>query len=89
MEQLAEQSPWLLGLLILIMVWTIPWKLVALWKAARNGHKYWFGAIFIFNTVALLEVIYIFFFANKKGSSEELIGNGSSRNVSANLKKII
>src|SRR4030042_1561127 len=40
--------------LFLIIVWTIPWKGVALWKAARNSHKKWFIAIFLLNTMALL-----------------------------------
>jgi len=51
--------------LFLIIVWTIPWKGVALWKAARNSHKKWFIAIFLLNTMALLEMIYIFYFAKK------------------------
>ena len=52
-------------ILFLIMVWTIPWKGVALWKAARNSHKKWFIAIFLLNTMALLEIIYIFYFTKK------------------------
>jgi hypothetical protein len=51
--------------LFLILVWTIPWKGIALWKAARNSHKKWFIAIFLLNTMALLEIIYIFRFAKK------------------------
>lgn len=52
-------------ILFLLLVWTIPWKGVALWKAARNSHKKWFIAIFLLNTMALLEIIYIFYFAKK------------------------
>jgi len=51
--------------LFLIIVWTIPWKGVTLWKAARNSHKKWFIVIFLLNTMALLEIIYIFYFAKK------------------------
>ena len=28
--------------LVLAAIWTIPWKGVALWKAARRGEKIWF-----------------------------------------------
>ncbi len=52
-------------ILFLLLVWTIPWKGVALWKAARNSHKKWFIVIFLLNTMALLEIIYIFYFAKK------------------------
>jgi len=53
-------------ILFLILAWTIPWKGVALWKAARNSHKGWFIALLILNTLAILEIIYIFYFSKKK-----------------------
>ena len=53
-------------LLFLALLWTLPWKGVALWKAARNGHKVWYVVLFLVNTLAILEIIYIFFFAKKK-----------------------
>jgi hypothetical protein len=52
-------------ILLLIVLWTIPWKGVALWKAARNGSKIWFMAILLLNTVAVLEILYIFVFSSK------------------------
>lgn len=54
-----------IALLLLIIVWTLPWKGVALWKAARLYHKWWFVALLILNTLAILEIIYIFFIAKK------------------------
>jgi methionyl-tRNA synthetase len=57
---LASQFVWL------ILIWTIPWKGVALWRAARNGHKKWFGFLLVINTLAILEIIYIFCFSKKK-----------------------
>lgn len=50
----------------LLMLWVMPWKGVALWKASRNSHKIWFIALFLLNTLAILEIIYIFFFSKKK-----------------------
>ncbi len=52
----------LLGILIL---WSLVWKGVALWKAAKNSDKWWYIAILVINTVGLLEIIYIFFFSKK------------------------
>lgn len=46
--------------LLALAVWTIPWKGYALWLAARNNHTWWFIALLIVNTVAILEIIYIF-----------------------------
>lgn len=61
-------NPALLSLpaLLVILIWTVPWKGIALWKAAKNGHKKWFVVLLIFNTLALLEIIYIFYFSKKK-----------------------
>lgn len=50
----------------LILLWTLPWKGVALWKAAKNNSKWWFIAILIINTLAILEILYIFIFSKKK-----------------------
>ena len=55
-----------LPVLLTILIWTVPWKGVALWKAAENNHKKWFVALLVFNTLALLEIVYIFYFAKKK-----------------------
>ncbi len=58
LESFAE--PQFLAFVIALTVWTIPWKGYALWLAARNGHTWWFIALLVVNTVAILEIIYIF-----------------------------
>jgi methionyl-tRNA synthetase len=50
----------------LILVWTLPWKGVALWRAAKNDHKGWFVALLVLNTLGMLEILYIFVFSKKK-----------------------
>lgn len=67
MEQFLINNPWVIWLAIL---WTLPWKGVALWKSARNGQKIWFVVLLILNTLAILEILYIFVFGRKK---EEII----------------
>jgi len=51
--------------LILTLIWTLPWKGVALWKAAGNTQKWWFVVILLTNTFALLDALYIFYFSKK------------------------
>lgn len=51
--------------LILAVIWTIPWKGVALWKAARRGQKVWFVLMLVLNTLAILEILYIFVFSKR------------------------
>ena len=50
----------------LLLLWVLPWKGIALWKAARNSHKKWFIALFLINTLAILEIIYIFRFSKTR-----------------------
>lgn len=68
----------------LAIAWTIPWKGVALWKAARNSDKIWFVILLIFNTLAILEIIYIFIFGRRvkeipeEGKNNKLENNGTN-----------
>ena len=50
------------AVLILIILWTIPWKGYALWRAAKRNHKWWFIILLVVNTVGILEIVYIFLF---------------------------
>ena len=52
-------------LLILVTLWSIPWKGIALWKAAQLSHKRWFIILLIVNTFGILDIIYIRFVARK------------------------
>jgi hypothetical protein len=52
--------------LLLSLLWVLPWKGVALWRASRNSHKKWFIALLLLNTLAILEIIYIFVFSKPK-----------------------
>ncbi len=52
-------------LIIVIMLWSLPWKGVALWKAAERGNKKWFILLLLVNTIGILDIIYIRFVARK------------------------
>jgi len=49
-----------------LIVWSAVWKGIALWRAGRSNHLGWFVAIFLLNTVGILEIIYLVAFAKKK-----------------------
>lgn len=63
MQEFLAQNQWII---LLTIIWVLPWKGVALWKAARLKHKWWFIAILILNTLAVLEILYIFIFSERK-----------------------
>ncbi len=54
--------------LIPIMLWVLFWKGCSLWIAGKRDQKWWFAALLVFNTVGILEIVYIFFVAKKKWS---------------------
>lgn len=53
-------------IIIISVLWTIPWKGVALWRASRQGEKAWFVLLLVINTLAVLEILYIFVFSKRK-----------------------
>ncbi len=48
------------SLIILVLVWNLLWKGLALWRAAKRGEKWWFIAFLVINTAGILEIIYLF-----------------------------
>ncbi len=52
-------------LLAAAIIWSLIWKGIALWKAARAGQMVWFICILVINTVGILEIIYLSFFQKK------------------------
>ena len=52
-------------LLFLVIIWTLVWKGLALWRAASLRQKPWFIALLVINTLGILEIIYLFFIAKK------------------------
>ncbi len=82
---ITEQFGISLGLLIMIVIWSMIWKFLALWKSARKGSVVWFIVLALINTVGILEILYIFVFSKMK-CCELKIKKKSSKKIST--KKI-
>jgi hypothetical protein len=54
-------SPWFIPLII----WSLIWKGIALWKSGRHNQLYWFIALLVVNTIGILEIAYLVFFQPK------------------------
>jgi len=59
LRNLNETMPWLLPVVICLAIWEIAWKIIAMWRSARNKQLAWFICIAIFNTLGVLSIIYI------------------------------
>jgi len=65
---LLQTNPQFATLILILVLWELFWKGIALWKAARESQRYWFIAMLILNTVGILPILYIFVFKEgKKG----------------------
>ena len=48
--------------IILVAIWDGVWKLIALWKSARNNQLGWYICLAIFNTAGILPILYLTLF---------------------------
>ena len=46
---------------LILLFWSLFWKGLALYKAARKEHVIWFVIILTLNTMGLLEIAYIYY----------------------------
>jgi hypothetical protein len=66
LNQVIEQLGISIWVLAVIFIWAYAWKLLALWKAGRKNSPVWFVILALFNTIGILEILYIFVFSKMK-----------------------
>lgn len=54
-------------IILLVILWSVVWKGLALWHSARRGEGWWFVILLVVNTLGILEIIYLFGVAKLKG----------------------
>ena len=64
LQHLNDLFVWLIPVIIVVAIWDSVWKLIGLWKSARNNELAWFICIAVFNTLGILPIVYIL--TNKK-----------------------
>ena len=52
-----------------LIIWSLVWKGLALWKAARDGSRNWFTVLLVVQTGGILEILYIYIFSKPKAHS--------------------
>jgi len=60
-----------LNIILVLVVWELIWKGIALWKCGRNNQKTWYVFILILNTFGILEIAYLLFFQPKRRHHED------------------
>ena len=52
-----------LWIFVVLIIWSVAWKLPALWISARKKQLVWFIILIFVNTIGILEIFYIFIFS--------------------------
>ena len=63
---LSNLPLWVVPLLIVLIVWELFWKSASMWHAARKKDLAWFFILLIFNTLGILDIIYLYGFEKIK-----------------------
>ncbi len=66
LNMLVQESGVPIWLLIIMLLWSYCWKLIGLWTAGKKQALPWFIVIALFNTMGILEILYVFVFSKKK-----------------------
>ncbi len=59
----GEINPLMVLLFIILIIWSLVWKGLALWKAGRLNHPVWFIVLLVVNTAGILEILYLYVFS--------------------------
>jgi len=46
---------------IILLLWSLLWKGLALWRAGRDGDKGWFIVLLLLNSAGVLDLFYLYF----------------------------
>ena len=59
-------------LVMALLIWSMFWKSLALWRAAKGNQRYWFVGLLLINSFGILELVYLFRFAKNRLTVEEI-----------------
>ncbi len=59
---------------VVLVVWSLFWKGLVLWRAAKLNQKVWYVIILILNTLGILEIIYLII-THKKVNKKKIAGD--------------
>ncbi|OGY56185.1 MAG: hypothetical protein A2119_00980 [Candidatus Colwellbacteria bacterium GWA2_46_10] len=84
-----------LALIVLIQIWDLIWKSLALWRAARSRDVFWFVLLILVNSAGLLPAFYLFYMSKSpkrkilhiKMPSITKVGGDKVEDIKKSLKK--
>jgi len=62
----ALNNPSASAFLVPLLVWSVFWKGLAMWRAARRDQPLWYIALLVINTAGILEILYLLLIAPRQ-----------------------
>jgi uncharacterized membrane protein len=59
------------NILVPLVIWSLIWKGLALWRAAKNDSKPWYVVLLVVNTLGILEILYLYVFGVTKPKKQK------------------
>jgi len=59
--QVTNMPTWVMCIIMVAVVWTVFWKALSLWHAAKKGRKGWFILLLLINSLGALDAFYLFY----------------------------
>ncbi len=56
---------------VILAIWELYWKGLALWRAAKRDESVWFVALLIINTAGLLPIAYLLLTRDKNSNLQQ------------------
>lgn len=72
---MKQPDPLIIGLIIILSIWQLFVKGVAIWRASQLKQRNWYIALFILiplNELGIIELVYLFWFAKKRLTLNEV-----------------
>jgi len=70
LQTLAAEFAIPIWVIVVASLWSLAWKALAMWKSARLNQPAWFIVLLVFNTLGILDILYIFLFSKIKFSNK-------------------
>lgn len=64
-------NPIYILIIVVLGIWELIWKGIALWKTGRNNQLVWFVCILLLNTIGILPIIYLLFFQKNENKNKK------------------
>jgi len=60
-DRISDMPIWFMPIILILLIWSLIWKALALWHSAKKGNRVWFILLLVINSLGILELFYLFY----------------------------